>query len=159
MKTMDVKAPAPGTAPVAPPVTANINLQIVAFRPHGGGKIDHKMKLTNPGNRARQFGDSIHIYQGGARLKFTTVPANYRPVNITFTDARTGKPVLVDGSGSPFKNMQVNGPNSTLEVDDNFLMPPAGQRPSPRRYKFSIDVERVSPPGGGVIDPFVENEN
>lgn len=158
MSPTDQKTPpaTPESGKPQPSVTARIQLRIVTFRPKEEGNIEFEMKLLDPNKVAQQPDpDTIRINVGGAVLEISTIPANFRPLDISFTNKQTGKPEPVDGSG-PFNNK--NQRPNTVEVDDIVEAPVSGPAEA-KRFKFSVPVERVSDKAVGIIDPDVENEN
>jgi hypothetical protein len=166
MNDTDAMTTAPSTAPSPPqstPATKSVGprlvLTVTNFKPIGSGTVAHTMTAPNPPPNVslNPNGTRLHVRAPGATLPFTIEPAEYRPVGITFRQGNA--PVLVDGSGSPFRHMRLDPGVNAIEIEDTFAPPPRGAKPVPKRYKFSVLVQRVRDNVVGVIDPDVENEN
>jgi hypothetical protein len=160
MSTAAIQTTASDPTPVAAPptVTAQIQLKVAHFRSIGRGPTRHTMVLTNPSETVSQpTSNLIRIGKGGAKLEFTIAPAEFRPVGIMFRNSRTRATVPTGSKHSPFRKLKLSG--ATLEITDAFPMPAPGQTPSPKKYKFSVLVQRVLDGRVGILDPEFENEH
>jgi hypothetical protein len=111
------------------------------------------------------LGPVIHVGYPGAILRFQVAGDGgpYWPVGLAFVRVNVPSPTAVLWGigpwtipGSPFTAVRFE--NGVLDVSDVIASPPTDPA-SPKLFKFSLFIQRLSDGAIGIIDPYLENEN